>query len=150
MIDAACDQMAKRFMSERQPPSLTPTELATTARSKSEDGEADDGDSANDTSILPNTLCRLVRPGIARLVIEEEKAIVYHCADNSREFQGNPLSPMEYEMDDGPAIEQLLTTVEPHWIFVNDLYHDTIEDKVAIAQSLFDEGIIAIRQVDQD
>lgn len=136
MIDAACDQLAKRYMSERQPPSLTPQELLNTV--KAPDGES--------KYILPNTMCRLARPGIARIVVEEEKAVLYHCLENSREFQGNPLSPMEFEMDDGPALEQLLTTVEPHWILVNDLYHDSIEDKVAIAQALYDEGILAIHE----
>ena len=98
-----------------------------------------------ESEILPNTLCRLARPGIARLVLEDDKAVVYHCADNARVFHGNPLSPLEFEMDDGPALEQLLTTVEPAWIMVNDLYHDTIEDKVAIARSLYDDGILAIQ-----
>ena len=136
MVDAAADQMAKRFMSERQPPSLTKREFEKTIS----------GEGSKD--ILPNTMCRLARPGIARLVIEEDRAVIYHCLENSREFQGNPLSPLEYEMDDGPALEQLLTTVEPHWILVNDLFHDTIEDKIAIAQSLYDEGILAIHESD--
>lgn len=135
-MDVGCDQLAKRFMSDRQPFALTKAERELTCN--------DEG-KAEDQEILPNTLCRLVRPGVARLVIEDEKAVLYHCGDNSREYRGNPLSPMEFEMDDGPAIEQLLTTVEPHWIFVNDLYHDTIEDKVAIAQTLYDEGILAIK-----
>lgn len=131
MVDIACDQLAKRFMSDRQPPALTKRERAQTSRE-------------NEKDILPNTKCRLVRPGIARLVIEEEQAVVYHCGDNSRVYRDKPLNPLEYEMDDGPSLEQLITTVEPGWILVNNLYHDTIEDKVAIAQSLYDEGILAI------
>jgi lysine-specific demethylase/histidyl-hydroxylase NO66 len=136
MVDAACDEMAKRYMSERQPPALTEQEAEKTIE---KEGVKD---------VLPNTMCRLTRPGIARLVIEENGAVIYHCMENSREHHGNPVSPLEYEMDDGPALEQLLTTVEPHWILVNDLFHDTIEDKVAIAQSLYDEGILAIHQTD--
>lgn len=133
MIDVACDQMAKRFMSDRQPFTLTQEEKRQTCKDEEKD-------------IMPNTLCRIVRPGIARLLIEDDKVVVYHCGDNSRVYHGNPLSPLEYEMDDGPAIEQLLTTVEPHWIFVNDLFHDTIEDKIAIVQSLYDEGILAVKK----
>jgi lysine-specific demethylase/histidyl-hydroxylase NO66 len=140
MLDAACDEIAKRFMSDRQPPALTESELAATNKG--------DEDVKDRKEILPNTLCRLARPGIARLIIEDEQAVVYHCVDNAREFQGTPLSPIEFDMDDGAALEQLLTTVEPHWIFVNDLFHDTIEDKVAIASSLYDEGILAIRNPD--
>jgi lysine-specific demethylase/histidyl-hydroxylase NO66 len=141
MIDGACDQVAKRFMSGRQPFVLTKPEREQTSKADGEDDE--------EKQILPNTLCRLARPGIARLIIEDDAAVVYHCGDNSREYEGNPLSPVEFELDDGAALEQLLTTVEPHWIFVNDLYHDTIEDKIAIAQSLYDEGILAIKVVEE-
>lgn len=52
-------------------------------------------------------------------------------------------------MDDGPALEQLITTVEPAWIMVNDLLHDSIEDKVAIAGSLYDDGILQILNPDE-
>ena len=140
MLDASCDEMGKRYLSERQPPALTTAEAMTTANGD---------ETADETPVLPNTMCRLVRPGIGRLVIEDDKAVVYHCSDNSREYQGNPLSPMEFEMDDGPALEQLLTTVEPNWIFVNDLFHDTIEDKIQITQALYDEGIIALKQAEE-
>jgi len=140
MLDASCDEMAKRYLSERQPPALTAGEVASTSQGD---------ETADERSIFPNTGCRLVRPGIARLVIEDGKAVVYHCADNSRECQGNPLSPLEFEMDDGAALEQLLTTVEPNWIFVNDLFHDTIEDKISITQALYDEGIIAINDTQE-
>mmetsp|Transcript_24214 Transcript_24214/g.57140 ORF Transcript_24214/g.57140 Transcript_24214/m.57140 type:complete len:632 (-) Transcript_24214:1011-2906(-) len=137
MLDASCDEVAKRYLSERQPPALTANEVALTAHGD---------ETADERPLLPNTMCRLVRPGIARLVIEDDKAVVYHCADNSRDYQGNPISPLEFEMDDGPALEQLLTTVEPHWIFINDLFHDTIDDKIQITQALYDEGIIAVRE----
>eukprot|EP00536_Pseudo-nitzschia_multiseries_P012357 jgi/Psemu1/309032/fgenesh1_kg.468_\ len=139
MLDASCDEMAKRYISERQPPALTPNEVVLTSQGD---------ETADERPLLPNTMCRLVRPGIARLVIEDDKAVVYHCADNSREYQGNPISPLEFEMDDGPALEQLLTTVEPNWIFVNDLFHDTLEDKIQITQALYDEGIIAVKDPD--
>ena len=75
--------------------------------------------------------------------MEDDKAVLYHCLDNSRVYHGTPLSPMEFEIDDAPALEQLLTTVEPHWIQVSDLIHGDIEDKMEIAQALFDEGILA-------
>ena len=135
MIDAVCDEMGLRFLSDRLPIAFTKEEEKLTGKSS---------DSATD--ILPNTLCRLVRPGVARLVLEDGKAVVYHCCDNSKVFHQNPLSPLEYEMDDAAAIEQLFTTVEPHWIMVNDLLHDSIEDKISLTKSLFDEGILAVME----
>lgn len=137
MIDASCDELAKRYISERQPPALTSAEAQLTS-----DGAGADRD------ITPMTKCRLVRPGVGRLILEDDNAVVYHCAENSREYLGNPVSPLVFEMDDGPALEQLLTTVEPNWILVNDLFHDTIEDKIAIAQALYDEGILSIEEED--
>jgi lysine-specific demethylase/histidyl-hydroxylase NO66 len=99
--------------------------------------------------VWPNTLCRLARPGIARLALEGGKAVLYHCVDNSRVYQGNPPSPMEFEMDDAPALELLLTTVEPRWIQVQDLIHDDVEEKMEIAQALYDEGILSILQTEK-
>ena len=84
MVDVACDQIGKRFLSDRLPPALMPHELAGTSDMRRENGG----------KIKPNTLCRLARAGIARLVLEDDKAVLYHCADNSLRFHGNPLSPI--------------------------------------------------------
>jgi bifunctional lysine-specific demethylase and histidyl-hydroxylase NO66 len=132
LVDAACDQMGKRFLSDRLPPALTAAERACTSHD------------LPDFCMTPQTQCRLVRPGIARLVLEDNQSIVYHCNANSLVHHEVALSPLEFEMDDGPAIEQLLRTVEPEWIVVSDLYHDALEDKVGVAQALFDEGILAV------
>ena len=139
MVNAGCDQIGKRFLSDRQPPALTPNEAVLTSEHREQNGG----------KIWPNTMCRLARPGIARLVLEDDKAVLYHCGDNSRVYHGTPLSPLEFEVDDAPALEMLLTTTEPHWICVKDLIHGDIEDKMEIAQSLYDEGILAILQTDQ-
>lgn len=135
MLDAACDQMGKQFISACQPPALTPREKQTTSLAQE-----------RAVKILPNMLVRLLRPGVARLVLEDGMAILYHCMDNSRVYHEKPMSPMEFEMDDAPAIEQLLKTLEPHWICVTDLYHDTIEDKMGVVQALYDEGILSVRE----
>ena len=75
--------------------------------------------------------------------MEGDKAVVYHCLDNARAYRGAALSPLEFELDDAPALEQMLTTVEPRWIMVKDLIHGDVEDKMELAQALFDEGILA-------
>ena len=135
LITVGCDQIGKRFLSDRQPPSFTIAEEMYTNEHRDVSGG----------KVWPQSLVRLAKPGIARLVLEDGKAVLYHSADNSRVFHENPLSPLEYEVDDAPALEQLLTTIEPHWICVTDLIHGDIEDKVDIAQSLYDEGILALR-----
>lgn len=160
MIDSGCDEIGKRFLSDRLPPSLTRSELLLTSEAEPEQKQ-DEHPLAR--KILPTTLCRLIRPNIARLVIEprveeeggedaegdeqepEQKAVLYHCAENTREFHGNPMSPMEFELDDAAAIEILLTTSEPQWVRVSDLTHDgEMDDKISIVQAIYDEGILAI------
>jgi len=138
LLDAGADQIAKRFLSDRLPPYLSKQELLLTS----------DNREGNGGKIWPNTMIRLTRPNVARLVLEDDKAVLYHCADNSRVFHGNPLSPMEFELDDAPAIEMILKTSEPHWIQVSDLIHGNIEDKMEIAQVLFNEGIVTMLQAD--
>ena len=138
MITDGCDQIGVRYLIDRLPPSLTPNESAFTSENRAETGG----------KIFPNTLVRLAKPGLARLVVEGDKAVVYHSLDNSRVYHEVPLSPLEFEIDDAPALEMLLTTIEPHWICVQDLIHGDIEDKMDIAQSLYDEGILAMFQND--
>lgn len=138
IVNDGCDRLAQRFLSDRLPPAYTPQESIFTSDNRTENGG----------KIWPNTMVRLARPGIARLIVEDGKAVIYHCADNSRVHHEVPLSPMEFEIDDAPALEMLLTTCEPHWICVEDLIHGDIEDKMEIAQSLYDEGILAIFQKD--
>jgi len=152
MLDDASDQIGKRFLSDRLPPALLQPERCLTKEGMSNDTAAPSLENLHHhnalTKIWPNTLCRIVRPNIARLVVEDGKAVLYHCLDNSRVFRGTPLSPMEFEIDDAPALEQLLTTVEPHWIMVQDLLHGDIEDKMEIAQALLNEGILATMLVE--
>merc|ERR1719253_2140327 len=146
MLDDAADRIGTRFLSDRLPPALLASERRLTKAGRAAMGGALRPDAA--AKVWPNTLCRLARQNTARLVVEGDKAIVYHCFDNSRVFHGNPLSPLEFEVDDAPALEQLLTTVEPHWIMVKDLIHGDVEDKMEIAQALFDEGILATMLAD--
>ncbi|KAA8496881.1 Bifunctional lysine-specific demethylase and histidyl-hydroxylase NO66 [Porphyridium purpureum] len=134
LIDAGCDDMAVRFLSDRQSPALSAAERLCTSAGGAH-------------TIDASTACRLVRPGVARLTIEGDKAVVYHCAANGRVYHERALSPLDFELDDAPALETLLTTIEPHWVLVSDLSHETGSDadKVGIAQALFDEGILSIR-----
>jgi len=135
LADFGCDEMGKRFLSERVPPAFSEEEAALT--NDGENGE-----------ICAETMVRIARGGIARLVSEEDKCVVYHCADNERDHRSE-LSPLEFEMDDAPAIELLLKTMAPMWVKVSDLPHppaDDIDDKIEVVKSLYEEGIVAVMQ----
>jgi len=132
-IHQDCDDMALRFLSDRQPPVLSSEEQQLRATDK--------------TPITPTSTCCLLQPGIARLCLDHGMAILYHCVDNSLVYRERPLQPLEFELDDAPALEQLLSG---DWIIVKELIHDSIEDKMAIVQALVDEGILLVRPGEEE
>ncbi|CAM9748045.1 unnamed protein product, partial [Discosporangium mesarthrocarpum] len=88
----------------------------------------------------------MVRWGVARLLLEDGMAVVYHCMDNARVHHGNALSPLQFDLDDAPAIETLLAAY-PHSIQVKDLPHpptEDLEDKVGVATALYKEGFLLL------
>jgi lysine-specific demethylase/histidyl-hydroxylase NO66 len=133
MLDAGSDQLLKSFISNRLPIPMSSSEEERSAQG------------APNARIYQYTKLRIVRPGVARAIIEYGKVIVYHCIYNDREHFKTVLSPLEYELDDGPAIEALLFSY-PDGIIVEDLPHpsEEVDDKVSIAQSLYKEGLLII------
>lgn len=85
----------------------------------------------------------MIRPGIARAIVEDGMVVVYHCMDNSRQMFGGQLNPLEFELDDGPAIEILLHAY-PDPVMVMELPHpsEDLEDKIGVAEALFKEGFL--------
>jgi hypothetical protein len=133
LLDAGADQNAKTFLADRLPIPLTDYEESITAAG------------APGALIYPYTLLRMIRPGVARCLVEDGMVVVYHCMDNARELHGAPLQPLEFELDDGPAIEALLMAY-PEAIAVSELPHpsEELEDKISLAQSLYKEGFLLI------
>ena len=99
---------------------------------------------------------RPVRRGVARLVIEDGACVVYHCLDNARWHHGSEMRPLEFPLDDAPAIEALLfgcyPPLEP--IALGDLPHpassEDLETKADIACALFQEGFLQLVDSHED
>jgi len=134
LVDAATDQHIKNFMTQRLPVPVSSKEEEFTVEGKGETAKI------NVTSKL-----RMLRPGIARAIVEEGNVVLYHCMDNSRRTYGEPIRPLEFELDDGPAIERLLATY-PTAVAVGDIPHpsEELEDKCDIARALFKEGFLLL------
>ena len=134
MVDPAADQHVKNFMTQRLPVPLTDDEEECSIEGR--------GENAKVTVI---TKMRMVRPGLAHAVVEDGNVVLYHCMENSRRTYGEPIHPIEFELDDGPAIECLLAAY-PHAISVGDLPHpsEEMEDKCDVARALFKEGFLLL------
>eukprot|EP01042_Synura_sphagnicola_P030844 gene30844-39728_t len=153
-VDGAADQLAKRFLLERLPIPLSAREEELSVATYSPD------------DLRPFSQLRMLRPDIARAVVEDGKVVLYHCMDNSRQRWGNhpldltsgigasriskemfgsPMSNVEFELDDGPAIEALLDAY-PDPVQICDLPHvsEDVDDKVDIARAVFREGLLLV------
>ena len=133
LLDSSGDQLVKTFISQRLPIPLTSYE-----ESRSASGFAD-------ARIMPYTRLRMLRPGIARCLVEDNVCVLYHCMDNSRELFGASLNPLEFDLDDGVCIDALLAAY-PQAVMVADLPHpsEEDEDKLGVAQALYKEGFLVI------
>ncbi|CAI5728392.1 unnamed protein product [Hyaloperonospora brassicae] len=133
MLDAASDQMAKNFLVDRLPPALE------------DDEENCTSDNSPLQKITVNTQLKLLRHGIARLVIEDGKAVLYHCRENSRLHHEVALSPLEFELDDAESIEFILNSY-PDYFRVGDLPHEDPQDQRDLALALYKEGILMFQK----
>lgn len=68
-------QHAKDFVIARLPVPLSDREERLSSQSSSGRG---------DEVVHPYSKLRMVRPGVARAVVEDGMVVVYHCMDNSR------------------------------------------------------------------
>lgn len=64
--------MVKKYISQRLPVPLTPFE------------EARSSAGAPSAIIYPFTKLRIIRPNIARALVEDGMVVLYHCMDNAR------------------------------------------------------------------
>jgi len=133
MLDPAADQFSLKYLSDRLQPAIP---LSAALRSAADSPKE---------PLTPLTLLRIVRPGVARLAVEEGKLVLYHCMENARTYRGTPLQSLEFEMDDGPAIEKLLFSW-PKAVQIAKLPHPTgdIHDKLELAKSLYQESLLEI------
>lgn len=120
LIDATSDQMGKRYLSDRLPPVLSKWEEENSAEGSHQFAE----DSKLKEALMYGKLAnikngkvisskggvklRMLRKGLARLCIEDGVAVVYHCVDNARWHHGAEMRPLEFPLDDAPAIDLLI------------------------------------------
>ncbi|KAL0967598.1 hypothetical protein UPYG_G00254290 [Umbra pygmaea] len=139
-VDAAVDQKARDFIHDCLPPMLTADEQASSvqgAPSRWEDGEAVDVGVA----IKSQTRIRLIRAGIARLCSDGEAVWLYYTADNSRVYHKEESKSFEIKPEHTDATEFLIHEY-PKFVTVDSLPCESAEDKVSLAELLFERGII--------
>jgi lysine-specific demethylase/histidyl-hydroxylase NO66 len=131
-VDAGIDQIAKKYLSSRLP--------------------LNQSTSSKRFKVSLESKFSLVRKDIARLVLEEDKARLYHCIANSfesinesLETDSANLSYLEFEMDYAAPLEQILFSYpKEHAMMVKDIELDSVQGKIDLIYKLFQAGIIQI------
>jgi len=140
-LDAACDQMGKRLMSEVLPPALEQGERVRTVALDGEKWHPTKKTVVNRVEIDPDTNVRLVRATACRLVQEEEAVRLYYSTENTREFKEVEEQWLEVGEELAPAVEHLVTSY-PAWTKVEDLPVDQLEDRMKVVGDLWEKGIV--------
>eukprot|EP00658_Telonema_sp_P-2_P084190 TRINITY_DN9278_c0_g1_i2.p1 TRINITY_DN9278_c0_g1~~TRINITY_DN9278_c0_g1_i2.p1 ORF type:complete len:178 (+),score=39.15 TRINITY_DN9278_c0_g1_i2:655-1188(+) len=120
VLDSACDQVAVALQHARLPPPLGPS--------------------------LPgpidlNSCLKLTSAQVARLVVEDEQAVLYHCAKNARAYHGLPIQGLVFDLDQAEAVDFVLGSY-PGTVKVSEIPMETTDDKLDIANNLFEQGIL--------
>uniref|UniRef100_A0AAQ4R4P6 Bifunctional lysine-specific demethylase and histidyl-hydroxylase n=1 Tax=Gasterosteus aculeatus aculeatus TaxID=481459 RepID=A0AAQ4R4P6_GASAC len=139
-VDAAVDQKARDFFHDCLPPMLTPEELSSSVQGASarwEHGQVVDVGS----QITAQTRVRVLRAGCARLCSDGEAVNLYYTTENSRVYHKEELKSFEVKAEHTDAIEFLIHSY-PKFLTVGSFPCDSTEDKVALAELLFERGII--------
>ncbi|XP_047244298.1 ribosomal oxygenase 1 isoform X1 [Girardinichthys multiradiatus] len=139
-VDAAVDQKAREFFHDCLPPVLTPDELATSvqgAPSRWADSEVKDVG----VHITTQTQIRMLRAGCARLCSDGDAVHLCYTTDNSRVYHTEELKSFEIQTELTDAVEFLIHSY-PNFVTVESLLCDSVQEKIALAELLFEKGII--------
>ncbi|XP_041661416.1 ribosomal oxygenase 1 isoform X2 [Cheilinus undulatus] len=139
-VDAAVDQKARDFLHDCLPPLLTPDELSSSvlgAPARWERGQAKDVG----TQITSQTRVRLLRAGCARLCSDGEAVHLFYTTDNSRVYHKEEPKSFEIKAEHTDAVEFLIHSY-PKFVTVGSFPCDSAEDRISLAELLFERGII--------
>ena len=149
-LHAYADDAARAFLHERLPTRFQPAEQRCRCN------EPPPGASTCGNGELPlNSLSlasrvRLVRSGVARIVVESAPEgesghvlVLHHSLHNTRSFRDALLPALEFAVSDGPALRQLLNS-HPQYVKVSELQCEYDTDKLDLARSIFAEGLLVI------
>lgn len=148
-IDSAVDQHAKKFIHDALPPVLNSVEKKESIHAGGEKWNPRTKSVDEVLEIDPDSSIKLLRYGIVRLVMEEDAVRLYHTMENSREYHEYEAQFIEIGAELAPAIEFLLHEY-PSYVRVDELPLETLDNKLDIANLLYDKGLVMVIEPGSD
>ena len=138
-VDAAADQMAVDTIDELLPPALTDDEKDCSIFGN---GSFWNNSSVNGKAELQiDSEVRLIRPGIARMIYEEDKIVIFHSVENSRQYKERPAQAMELSLDEAEAAEMVMNCF-PDYVAVSSLPFEEDTEKIQFVSRLYHHGLL--------
>lgn len=143
-VDLAVDHFSKNFIHSALPPVLTVQEKKLCIV---EGGEQWVNNAIKDGIILElDSQIKLIRYACCRLVVEDEETVrLYHTLENSKIYQEKSPQYVEIPNDLSIGVEFLINNY-PNLCKVRDIPLDDSEDRLEIANLLFDKGLLVVNQ----
>ncbi|XP_056437556.1 ribosomal oxygenase 1 [Gadus chalcogrammus] len=139
-VDAAVDEKAKELLHDCLPPALTPEEQASSVQGSST--RWGNGRPLNvGANINSQTRVKLIRAGCARLCSDGEVIQLYYTTDNSRVYHKEELKSFEIKTECADGVEFLIHAY-PQFVSVLSIPCDSVAERIALAELLFEKGII--------
>ncbi|XP_025103445.1 ribosomal oxygenase 1-like [Pomacea canaliculata] len=139
-VDAACDQLSKASLISALPPAISEQEKACSVHGAGEYWSTQEGQVRGVVELEPDTEIRLIRGNILRIVSEEDEVRIYHSLENSRTREDTPRY-IVISSESAPAVECLIDAY-PEYITIDSLPLASVTDKVEIATTLYDKGML--------
>lgn len=144
-VDDAVDQLAIKFQHDALPPYLTVEETARTVYGTLP--VVTGGGEVVQPLVDLDTPVRLVRANVLRLVRhEEEEFRIYFHTENSKEYHQFEENFVEISAEHAPAVEYLIKAY-PNFSMPKDLPIDEDESCLAVAQDLWERGILITQEL---
>jgi len=138
-VDVAADELVLDQMDEFLPPCLTSDESKCTVFGN---GSYWDGDKVCEKSELElETEVKIIRPGIARVIVDEDGTHVHYTIENSRQYKEMPLKRIELPNEMTDAAEFLLNS-NIDYVKVKDVPFNDSDAKVTLARQLYNLGLL--------
>ncbi|XP_052768522.1 ribosomal oxygenase 1-like isoform X2 [Mya arenaria] len=139
--DAACDQLGKQFIHDSLPPFLSQGEKQCSIHGHGEQWDAATNSVKGNMEMEPDSMVKLVRKGCLRLITEDDTVRIYHSMENARLYHAREPQYIEVSPELAPAVEMLIQSY-PEYVTVESLPSGTLEEKVDIANVLYDKGLL--------
>ncbi|XP_034109529.1 bifunctional lysine-specific demethylase and histidyl-hydroxylase NO66 [Drosophila albomicans] len=143
-IDAAVDQLAKRFQHEALPPIVQDEEKARTVFGSVSETDKQ-GNCLPDYNLTGSTEVRLLRANILRLIAEGSAIRIYYYLDNALEYCKFDANYMEIQPEEAPAVEALIKAY-PKYTSVKKLPLRSQDRRIEVATALWERGLLMTKK----